>query len=172
MRHEITRRLAENEWFYVGDDQIVIRRYPAADQPDFMVFEGLILPGGGPPTLHTHASSEFFYTLEGELTYFLQWSDGSLHATNGPRATTAFIPPSAVHTYRNLSPSVGRVLAVVRPGSDLAAFFNEVAVWPTEERLAPAEVTRIYSAYGTITQIDPSRIAPIDCVMTFDTGAL
>jgi len=149
------RRLAEHEWFLVGDDEIVIRKYPGED--DYMVFEGRIQPGGGPPTLHTHRSSELFYTLAGELTYFVQRADGSLDAIGGPPATTAFIESGAVHTYRNLGSEEARYIAVVRPGTDLAAFFNEAAVGVGDPRRAPEEIDRIYAAYGEVTDIDPAR---------------
>jgi quercetin dioxygenase-like cupin family protein len=150
------RRLTEDEWFYVGEDRITIRKYPAAEEPDYLVFESRTEPGGGPPTLHTHASSEFFFTLEGELTYFLQEGDGPLRAISGPGGTTAFVPPGVRHTYRNLSSDSGRCIAVVSPGTDLAAFFNEVAVELSGEPLSAQEVTAIYGAYGVVTEVDPA----------------
>lgn len=157
MLPESVRRRQEGERFYVGDDEIVIWRYPVAGDSAYMVFEGRIQPTGGPPTLHTHASSEFFYTVEGELTVFTQQSDGSLDTISGPSGTTAFVPGETLHTYRNLSSHVARYLAVVSPGTDLAAFFNEVAVGPSEDRRTERSVVDIYSRYGTVTEIDPAR---------------
>ena len=87
---------------------------------EFSVMEVTVAPGGGPPPLHTHPAAEFFWTLEGELTFFRQDPDGLTEITGG-LGTSAYIPHGVPHTYRNFSDRPARYLAVLSPPEQMAA---------------------------------------------------
>jgi quercetin dioxygenase-like cupin family protein len=106
------------------------------------VIEVTVAPGGGPPPLHTHPTSEFFYTLEGTLTYFRE--DDVI--TGGP-GTSAFIPGGVPHTYRNLTDEPARYIAVLTPGRAMQDFLVEAG----KEQRSPDEVLALGERYGMRT---------------------
>jgi quercetin dioxygenase-like cupin family protein len=107
-----------------------------------LVIEVTVAPGGGPPPLHTHPAGEFFYTLEGTLTYFREDEE----ITGGP-GTSAFIPGGVPHTYRNLTEEPGRYLAVLTPGRQMQEFLIEAG----REQRTPGEVLALGERYGMRT---------------------
>ena len=86
----------------------LVRLHAGYEQTDggFFAMEVTVAPGGGPPPLHTHAAAEFFWTLEGELTYFREETEGSLTEIDGGPGTSALIP-AACRTRTATSP-IGR----------------------------------------------------------------
>jgi mannose-6-phosphate isomerase-like protein (cupin superfamily) len=116
---------------------------------DFSVIEVTVAPGGGPPPLHTHPAAEFFWTLEGELTYFRQEADRLTEITGGP-GTSAFIPHGVAHTYRNFSARPARYLAVLSPPEQMQDFLVEAGTAPGEPPRSPAEVLAIGERYGLV----------------------
>jgi quercetin dioxygenase-like cupin family protein len=125
--------------FKVMQDLVQIH-VPAEE--DALVIEVTVAPGGGPPPLHTHPASEFFYTLEGTVTYFRE--DEVI--TGGP-GTSAFIPGDVPHTYRNLTDQPARYLAVLSPGAQMREFLIEAG---SAER-TPDEVLALGERYGMRT---------------------
>jgi quercetin dioxygenase-like cupin family protein len=74
-------------------------------------FEASEPPGGGPP-LHTHAfEDEYFFVLEGELTFYI---DG--HVIVAQAGESAFVPRGVVHCFKNCSDRNARVLVLFTPG--------------------------------------------------------
>jgi quercetin dioxygenase-like cupin family protein len=124
--------------FYVMQD--LVRIHVAAEDTDDAAFviEVDVAPGGGPPPLHTHPASEFFYTLEGTLTYFRE--DDVI--TGGP-GTSAFIPGGVPHTYRNLTDEPARYIALLTPGRAMQEFLVEAG----KEQRTPDEVLAIGERY-------------------------
>jgi quercetin dioxygenase-like cupin family protein len=103
-------------------------------------------PGGGPP-LHLHTrEEEFFFVLEGEITF---WVDGRV-ITAGPGGT-AFVPRNVPHCFKNLTNDVARVLVVFTPG-DIEGFFDygrpRGAEVPTDEAIVN-DILRLAPVYGT-----------------------
>jgi quercetin dioxygenase-like cupin family protein len=81
-------------------------------------FEAYEPPGGGPP-LHTHANEdEFFFVLEGEVSFYI---DGQV--TVGKPGDTAFVPRGAAHCFKNRSNRDARVLILFTPGL-IEGFFD------------------------------------------------
>jgi quercetin dioxygenase-like cupin family protein len=116
----------------------------------FFVMEVHVPPGGGPPPLHTHPAHEFFWTLEGELTYFRDdGADGIAEITGGP-GTSAFIPGGVAHTYRNLSDAPGRYLAVLSPPEQMQDFLVAAGVAPGDALRSPEEVLAIGRRFGLV----------------------
>ncbi len=96
----------------------------------YAILEQQIPAGHGPP-LHVHRhETEVFYVLEGQF-----------EITIGDRKVAA--PPGAMvvgprnirHTFRNVGPTVGKLLLTVIPGR-FANFFIEVDGVPDDDRAA------------------------------------
>ena len=79
----------------------------------FSAILGEIAPGEGPPP-HLHRDrEEYFFVLEG--TYAL--GVNGRQSTIGP-GTLVFVPRGTVHTFKNISDKVGRLLEWTIPGSN------------------------------------------------------
>lgn len=103
----------------------------AETRQTFFAFEAIEPPGGGPP-LHIHTrEEEFFYVLEGEVSF---WIDGKVIVA-GPGGT-AFVPRGAAHCFKNRSNGMARLLVLFTPGG-IEGFFEYGA--PTEDGGVPSE---------------------------------
>jgi quercetin dioxygenase-like cupin family protein len=128
--------------FYVMHDLVRIHVASEDTADAAFVIEVDVAPGGGPPPLHTHPASEFFYTLEGTLTYFREDEE----ITGGP-GTSAFIPGGVPHTYRNLTDEPARYIALLTPGRAMQEFLVEAG----KQQRTPDEVLAIGERYGMRT---------------------
>ncbi len=114
----------------------------------YFVMEVEVAPGGGPPPLHTHPASEFFWTLEGTLSFFRQEDDGSVTEFTGGPGTHVYIPSEVAHTYRNFSDRPARYLAVLSPPEEMQEFLLTAGVEPGEELRDFDEVLAIGAGFG------------------------
>ena len=114
----------------------------------FFVMEVTVEPGGGPPPIHTHEATEFFYTLEGELTYFRDDGGDELTIVTGGPGTSALIPGRAGHTYRNFSDRPARYLGVLSPPHDMQDFLVAAGVPVGGELRSPEEVIEMSTRFG------------------------
>jgi quercetin dioxygenase-like cupin family protein len=146
----MTNATAQLEPFLVMQD--LVQLHVGYEQTDagFFVMEVQVPPGGGPPPLHTHPAHEFFWTLEGELTYFRDDGDGTIGEITGGPGTAAFIPGGVAHTYRNLSDAPGRYLAVLSPPVQMQDFLVAAGVAPGGELRSPEEVLAIGERFGLV----------------------
>jgi quercetin dioxygenase-like cupin family protein len=81
-------------------------------------FEATEPPGGGPP-LHTHATEEeYFFVLEGEMSFYI---DGKVIVRKA--GESAFVPRGAAHCFKNCSTRESRVLVLFTPGN-IEGFFD------------------------------------------------
>src|SRR3712207_3564904 len=72
--------------------------------------------------LHVHRSrSDFFYVLEGELTFRLGVEDRAVAA---PAGTLACVPPLVVHGFRNGTDAEARCLNLHAPGANFADYMR------------------------------------------------
>ena len=117
----------------------------------FFAMEVQVAPGGGPPPLHTHQACEFFWTLEGQLTYFRDDGVDGLTEISGGPGTSAFIPGGAAHTYRNFSDEPGRYLGVLSPPDAMQDFLVAAGVHLGDELRGPDEVLAIGARFGLVT---------------------
>ncbi len=117
---------------------------------DFFVMEVEVAPDGGVPPLHTHPAAEFFYTLEGELTYFRLDGDELVEFSGGP-GTNAYIPGGVPHTYRNFSGAPARYLATLSPPEEMQDFLVEAGVRAGDPARTPEEVLEIGARFGLVT---------------------
>jgi quercetin dioxygenase-like cupin family protein len=78
-------------------------------------------PLSGPP-LHRHSrEDEWFYVLDGEITFEIDGRRTVLHAGG-----SAFAPRGTAHTFKNFRDSSAKMLVMVTPGG-FQQFFEELA---------------------------------------------
>lgn len=77
--------------------------------------DALVPPGGGPPPhIHTR-EDEFFYILEGEITFYIE-SPGVKSPIVAGAGTFVFAPRNQKHRFRNEGVKPARLLFGVLPG--------------------------------------------------------
>ncbi len=109
----------------------------------FSVVHTTVMPMSGPP-LHRHSlEDEFFYVLEGEIT----WQIDGRRISGGP-GTSAFAPRGTAHTFQNFGTEPARMLGVITP-SGMERFFEDTAA--ANEGLVRPDLVKseqIMNAYG------------------------
>jgi quercetin dioxygenase-like cupin family protein len=105
--------------------ELITFKITSAETGDtFSITELLSQPQAGPP-LHTHPAAEAFIILEGEFEFsgLDQGEPYTIRATSGDMV---YIPGSAPHTYKTVSPISGKAFGVLAPGGEMERFFAEV----------------------------------------------
>jgi quercetin dioxygenase-like cupin family protein len=105
------------------------------------VVEVTAVPGGGPP-MHTHAETEVFFCLEGEIQLTV---DGVVRTLASGQAATAF--SGVPHTYRTASAAPARFVVAITPGG-MERFFADLSTATAGGPPNMAVVTDIASRYG------------------------
>lgn len=94
---------------------------PQDDKAAFLAAEIIMPPRSGPP-MHRHAvDSEFFYVLEGEITFATP--DGEI---KGGAGDFVYLPAGGAHAFSNQGEMPARALVVVSPGVAAHDFFSEL----------------------------------------------
>ncbi len=145
-----TAHIAPAEPFLVMQDLVTIHAGYEETERAFFVMEVEVASGGGPPPLHTHPASEFFFTLAGELTYFRDDGPAGLTEITGGPGTVAYIPGGVAHTYRNFSERPGRYLAVLSPPEQMQDFLVAAGSGPDDPPRGPEEVLAIGERFGLV----------------------
>jgi quercetin dioxygenase-like cupin family protein len=104
----------------------------------------LTVPKMSGPPLHRHSrEDEWFYVLDGELTFEV---DGNRFT--GTAGSSAFAPRGTVHAYQNFQNEAAHILVMVTPAG-LDDFFEEVAAL-NKGRSQPdyARVEKLMESYG------------------------
>lgn len=79
------------------------------------LIDAIVPPGGGPPP-HTHTrEDEFFYILEGEITFYIE-SPSAKMPIIARAGTFLFAPRNQKHRFRNETDRPARMLFGVLPG--------------------------------------------------------
>lgn len=84
----------------------------------FTAFVEVTPPGGGPPPHTLAIEDEWFFVLEGRLSFF---ADGRW--TDAPAGTVFFAPRKSVHTFKNIGDKPSRMLVHTAP-SGIEKFFT------------------------------------------------
>jgi quercetin dioxygenase-like cupin family protein len=103
----------EGEVLTLGLSRPTVKVGPSTGSHLLGILESDLPPGGGFPFPHWHENfEEAFYVLHGEIEYLLggNW-------TTATAGTTIFIPPTAVHAFRNTSDQPARHLAIGTPAA-------------------------------------------------------
>lgn len=123
MTHPPTlRKPNEGRTFAVVGD--VYRFLATGEETDqkYAMFEAIVPPGGGPPP-HIHSrEEESFFILEGEITFTID--DEKVVAAEGMFAN---MPVGSLHSFKNNSDKVARMIVSVAPAG-LEKMFFEVGV--------------------------------------------
>jgi mannose-6-phosphate isomerase-like protein (cupin superfamily) len=130
----------EGEHFMVGSDIVTIKAWSQHTSGHMLMVEVRIRPGGGPPALHRHESSEVFYILEGEFEFSTIDEAGEVTLATLSAGDTLAIPSMAWHNFKNIGSSQGRVLVVHSPtnGED----FLRAAGVPITDPLHPPQAQK------------------------------
>ena len=94
---------------------------PQDDKAAFLALEITMPPRSGPP-MHRHAvDSEFFYVLEGEITFATPGGE-----IKGGAGDFVYLPAGGAHAFSNQGEIPAKALVVVSPGVAAYDFFNEI----------------------------------------------
>ncbi len=94
------------------------------------LIDAIVPPGGGPPPhIHTR-EDEFFYILEGEITFYVE-SAAAAAPLIARAGTFLFAPRNQKHRFRNETAAPARMLVGVLPGGFERLFVNTGAKLPT-----------------------------------------
>ena len=118
-------RAGEGESLLVGTDVTTIRASGRDTSGALLVLEGTVPPGGGPPVLHRHASSEVFLFLEGEFEIGTVDEDYAPSSFEVGAGDTVSIPSMAWHNFKNVGDVPGRFVAVHSPAV-MEEFMREI----------------------------------------------
>jgi len=137
-------KAGEGKMVWAAGDHYTFKVTAQDTDGTYSLFEGLVPPQGGPPP-HFHGREfEAFYILEGELTFHTE--QGSI--TAGP-GDYAHIPMNVLHTFKNESNRLARMLAIASPSS-LENFLEDIGR-PVYDRdsiptpVTPADIEKIMS---------------------------
>lgn len=103
---------------------------------NLLVLEGSVPPGGGPPVLHRHASSEVFLFLEGEFEVSTLEADDAVSTVSVRAGDTVSISSMAWHNFKNAGATTGRFIAIHSPAV-MEDFMREIGHPVDDPRDAP-----------------------------------
>lgn len=115
----------QGEHLLVVTDVLTLKVTGQESGGQFLVLEGRVPPGGGPPVLHRHTPAETFYILEGEFSFSMVDSDRRLQVQLAQVGDVVAIPPMLWHSYKNIGTVPGKFIAVLSPAG-MEAFFREI----------------------------------------------
>ncbi|WP_052731302.1 cupin domain-containing protein [Spirosoma radiotolerans] len=93
----------------------------AATEGRYAVWEEMVPPLAGPPP-HSHPDEEIFYIIDGSFEFMLHEPNNLIPATTG---AVVRVPAHALHTYKNVGATTGKLLTIAMPGK-LEAYFRAV----------------------------------------------
>lgn len=103
------------------NNRIIIRLRGADTNGAYSMLEYTVAPNSSGPPPHRHAFTEYFYLLDGELTF-----DADGEAVHARAGESVFVPGGAVHTFSNPSSQPATFQAILSPPG-FEQFFEEVA---------------------------------------------
>lgn len=136
-------RSREGERIQVGPGAVTIQATAADSDGRLAVIEYDVAPGFPGPPLHVHPFDEFFYVLEGEVTFGLGDSEVTLEAGG-----YVYVPGEEAHTFLNRSAQPARLLVVAVPGG-FEEFFRAVAAATADGQMPdPETMARLNAEHG------------------------
>ncbi|MFH4964800.1 cupin domain-containing protein [Gaetbulibacter sp. M235] len=109
---------SKNEQLLVLTDVIKVLSINEESNNHYAIFEESVPPLGGPPP-HTHPDEEVFYILDGDFEFVLNDLENPFKALPG---SVVHVPSNAVHTFKNVGTSSGKMLVIITPGKLLDYF--------------------------------------------------
>lgn len=144
---ENLRQISQGEELLVFTNVIKLLVTQASTKGNYAVFEESVPPLGGPPP-HRHPDEEVFYVLEGEFEFVLNDLSNPFKALPG---SVIHIPSNALHTFKNVGKTQGKMVVIVTPG-ELEHYFRKVGIVLNEETQKPD-----LSVEPDITKLDVSK---------------
>jgi mannose-6-phosphate isomerase-like protein (cupin superfamily) len=86
----------------------------------YSIYEDHVPPLAGPPP-HSHPDEELFYIIEGDFQFVLHDPSKPFSVSPGQLIK---VPSNAIHTFKNVGTSMGRLLTILFPGN-LEKYFQE-----------------------------------------------
>jgi len=109
---------SKNEQLLVLTDIIKVLAISKESNNQYAIFEESVPPLGGPPP-HTHPDEEVFYVLDGDFEFVLNDLENPFKALAG---SVVHVPSNAVHTFKNVGTTSGKMLVIITPGKLLDYF--------------------------------------------------
>lgn len=135
-RASATIELSETTAFWMAGDLNIIKIRGEQTNGAFTLFDTFVVPEGGPPP-HIHlVEDEWFYVLEGEITFRL--GDEWIPATPG---TPILVPKGTVHNFKNTGTSIAHMMTLFTPAG-IEGLFAEVGTLATSGDLVAPPVTQ------------------------------
>jgi mannose-6-phosphate isomerase-like protein (cupin superfamily) len=106
----------------LGTDEISVLASCAHTNGDIYAVLLRMQPGGGPPLMHRHAPSEVYHVLEGELTFYVGRTDGTVDRIPVSAGQVMPLAGSTPHTIRNESDADAVAFGVHSPGDVMEGF--------------------------------------------------
>jgi mannose-6-phosphate isomerase-like protein (cupin superfamily) len=109
----------------------------------FSAIVGEVKPGEGPPP-HLHRDrEEYFFVLEGTYSLGVNGNESTI----GP-GTLVFVPRGTVHTFKNVSATLGRILEWTIPGEN-GDYFRAMHEMESTGGFNPEKFAEINQRYVT-----------------------
>lgn len=118
----------KNEELLVLTDIIKVLVSNSETNGKYAIFEENVPPLGGPPP-HMHPDEEIFYVIEGEFEFILNDLQNPFKAKSG---SLVHIPSNALHTFKNMGKTQGKMVVMLTPGN-LLDYFREIGQPITED---------------------------------------
>jgi quercetin dioxygenase-like cupin family protein len=115
---------------------------------EYAVFEENVPPLGGPPP-HMHPDEEIFYIIKGEFEFILNDLQNPFKALQG---SVVHVPSNALHTFKNLGKTPGKMVVVLSPGK-LLDYFRVIGIKVDENTELP-DLTKV----PDVSKIDVSKV--------------
>src|SRR6478672_1279794 len=141
----------EGKTLFVLGDVVTFKLCAAETNGAYSLIEIISVAGGGPAFLHTHGPQETFWILEGDYEIYGQDENGKKYAISASAGATVHVPGNVPHGFRNVGKTMGKVLAMYEPATDMLDFFNEIGVpmkcctdpMPVDQMPSPERVAEV-----------------------------
>ena len=111
----------KHEQLIVLTDLVTLLIPASATAGQYAVWEDIVPPLAGPPP-HSHPDEEVFYVISGSFEFMLNDPTQPIQASAG---AVIRIPSYALHTYKNVGDTSGKLLTFAMPGK-LEDYFRAV----------------------------------------------
>lgn len=135
-RASATIEATPNTAYWMAGDLNIVKITGEQTNGAFTLFDTFVMPLGGPPP-HIHLlEDEWFYVLEGEVTFRL--GNQFILVTPG---TPVFVPKGTVHNFQNTGDTIAHMMTLFTPAG-IEGLFAEVGTLATSGDLIAPAVTQ------------------------------
>jgi quercetin dioxygenase-like cupin family protein len=128
----LTRREDRDDAFWVLGDHYSFKVSSEETGGSLAVVEVTSFPKNGPPPHVHHHEDESLYVLDG--TFSVLVGARSFEVSSGD---FVYVPKNALHTYKNIGSSTGRLLVILRPGG-FEKLWRQIGERARQDAIPPA----------------------------------